>query len=64
MYLKKAIVELLETITDESLLMYFYALLRKATSSVETEDILEEIISYRLSDESSRLHASSFLEAS
>lgn len=64
MYLKKAIVELLETVTDESLLMYFYALLRKATSSVETEDILEEIISYRLSDESSQLHASSFLEAS
>jgi len=64
MYLKNAIVELLEAVTDESLLMYLYAMLRKATSSVGTEDILEEIISYRLSDESSRPHASSFQEAS
>lgn len=64
MSLKTAIINLLDTVTDESFLMYLYTLIRKSTSDIDTEEVLEEIISYRLSDESSQSHVSSFLEAS
>lgn len=47
MELKKAIVNLLDTVNDESHLMYFYALLRKTTSDIELAEVLDEIFDLR-----------------
>lgn len=47
MELKKAIYNLLEDVSDENLLMYFYALLRRSNSEVDTAEVLDEIFKYR-----------------
>lgn len=62
MELKKAIYNLLDGVTDEGSLMYFYALLRQATSSVTTEEVLEEV--FTLVCESNQLRDAFCLEAS
>lgn len=64
MELKNAIINLLDAVTDENLLMYFYALLRRATSDVDTETVLGEIFTYQRADESSQQRDGACLEAS
>ena len=63
MELKNAIISLLDCVSDEGMLMYFYALLRKATSSIETEAVLNEILMFFPTGESNQSHAVSYLEA-
>lgn len=46
MELKNAIIKLLDSV-DENQLMYFYALLRRSTSDIDTAEVLDEIFTYR-----------------
>lgn len=61
MELKNAIINLLDAVTDENLLMYFYALLRRATSEVDTAEVL---VTYQRADGSSQQRDGACLEAS
>lgn len=47
MELKKAIINLIEGVTDENQLMYFYALLRRSTTDIDTAEVLDEIFKFR-----------------
>lgn len=50
MELKKAIINLLEQVADENQLIFFYALLRRSVSNIDTAEVLDEVFALRSSD--------------
>ena len=64
MSLKDAVLLMVEEVEDLEFLMYLYAVIRKKTSGMSSADIVNEMLTYRLSSESSPPRGASYPEAS